>query len=929
MPAGRGRPGPAWCCGRRNAAALIGGAILVALVIPVFALNLGEPKSSVLAQTGPAHRTLAALEAGGVPSGILEPIDVLVRGRRRARGGGRAGQGQRRLHGRRADRPRLSPGGHDSGRGPALRRASTSSGGSTVAAVRSTAAHLPGVIGVGGSGPEQVDFVHAVYGSFPLMLALIGVATLLLLTRAFRSVVLAVKAVLFNLLSVAAAYGVMVLVWQQGHGSQAVWSIPATGSITVWVPIMVFAFLFGLSMDYEVFILSRIREEYDRTGSTDGAVVVGIGRTGRLVTSAALILFLAFLSLSTAPMTDLKVMATGLGAGILLDALVMRSLLVPSLVGVLGRWNWYLPGLAGPGPLRPGAGAPAHPCRPAVSSRRRAARRWAAGRRAASGGSRLQGIGPRSPAGYCVRHPAGRSGRALPVPAPARAGPVHRPPGAGPLPGPAPFALRCRAGGAPRGRREAGSRCGGARQAARRLGPPPQPPLCRPPPMDSPPAGGRGLTLQRSEPSPGNMRPMLDHVSIQCQDVAESAAFYDAVLAPLGGQRIMDFGEVIGYGVPPRPDFWIGAGPDWRRLPGITPGLRSCGPGGGASLLRGRDRPAARRCSTRRGSGLSTTPTITALSCGTPTATMSKRSVTSRRVTTESDGARRRKDRPLCPIRRGGSASPAGSDAPAGSTGDDPPAGFAAAAPAALLPGSPDAATRAARHNSGSAAISRSHSSRSRSRKAAWMLRPAVSRCTVARRSRRCSGPFHLPDALHLGERHPVGDPTDPTAGGDGVGAVAAPREDSGSEVATSSGPARRAGAMLRHRPGGSARAARPPAPWSRPAGRSGGPRRWNGSRGPPAACRRRRPPTGTSQTVAIAHGSIMRTPWTRPRGIVSAAVWKQPGSQPRARRAPRPRSGGSRCSSRRNTLATRPISAVAVTLKAGPDCRRRDRRPG
>ncbi len=121
------------------------------------------------------------------------------------------------------------------------------------------------------------------------------------------------------------------------------WSIPATGSITVWVPIMVFAFLFGLSMDYEVFILSRIREEYDLTGSTDRAVVTGIGRTGRLVTSAALILFLGFLAMSTASMVDLKVMATGLGAGILVDAVVIRSLLVPALVGVLGRWNWYLP----------------------------------------------------------------------------------------------------------------------------------------------------------------------------------------------------------------------------------------------------------------------------------------------------------------------------------------------------------------------------------------------------------------------------------------------------------------------------------------------------------------------------------------------------------------------------------------------------------
>jgi RND superfamily putative drug exporter len=202
---------------------------------------------------------------------------------------------------------------------------------------------MPGVIGVGGAGPGQVDFIHAVYGTLPLMLSLIGLATLLLLTRAFRSIVLAAKAVIFNMMSVAAAYGIMVFVWQEGHGSNALWSVPATGSITVWVPIMVFAFLFGLSMDYEVFILSRIREEYDRTGSTDGAVVTGIGRTGRLVTSAALILFLGFLSLSTAGMTDLKVMATGLGAGILLDAVVVRSLLVPALVGVLGKWNWYLP----------------------------------------------------------------------------------------------------------------------------------------------------------------------------------------------------------------------------------------------------------------------------------------------------------------------------------------------------------------------------------------------------------------------------------------------------------------------------------------------------------------------------------------------------------------------------------------------------------
>jgi RND superfamily putative drug exporter len=106
---------------------------------------------------------------------------------------------------------------------------------------------------------------------------------------------------------------------------------------------MVFAFLFGLSMDYEVFILARMREEYDATGSTDSAVVRGIGRTGRLVTSAALILFLAFVSMASGPETDVKVFATGLAAGILLDATVIRALLVPAIVSLFGRWNWYLP----------------------------------------------------------------------------------------------------------------------------------------------------------------------------------------------------------------------------------------------------------------------------------------------------------------------------------------------------------------------------------------------------------------------------------------------------------------------------------------------------------------------------------------------------------------------------------------------------------
>ncbi|MDQ5807587.1 MAG: MMPL family transporter, partial [Actinomycetota bacterium] len=196
---------------------------------------------------------------------------------------------------------------------------------------------------VGGSGPLNADFIDAVYGSFPLMIALISLLTFLLLARAFRSLLLPLKAIVLNVLSVGAAWGIMALVWQEGHGSDEIWGIAATGSITSWIPLIVFAFLYGLSMDYEVFILARMREEFDKTRDTDHAVIFGLARTGRLVTSAALILFLAFAALASGPETDVKILATGLAAGILIDATIIRALLVPAAVSLFGRWNWWLP----------------------------------------------------------------------------------------------------------------------------------------------------------------------------------------------------------------------------------------------------------------------------------------------------------------------------------------------------------------------------------------------------------------------------------------------------------------------------------------------------------------------------------------------------------------------------------------------------------
>ncbi len=175
------------------------------------------------------------------------------------------------------------------------------------------------------------------------MLLFVIVLTYLLLMRAFRSVLLPLKAVLLNLVSLGAAYGIIVFIFQKGNGSEAIWNVPATDSIISWIPLMIFAFLYGLSMDYEVFMLTRMREAYDETGDTRRAVSLGLARTGKLVTSAALVLMFAFFVLSTSPGTDIKQFGIGLAAGIIFDATVIRALLVPSIMRLMGRWNWWLP----------------------------------------------------------------------------------------------------------------------------------------------------------------------------------------------------------------------------------------------------------------------------------------------------------------------------------------------------------------------------------------------------------------------------------------------------------------------------------------------------------------------------------------------------------------------------------------------------------
>jgi RND superfamily putative drug exporter len=337
---------------RPLATAVVGIAIVIALLIPAFQLNPGEAEARDLPGAGNAVDGRKTLEAAGISDGVFKPYVVLAEN----------GVTQRKLDDLVATLDRtpgitqaVAPKGADWRRDgdAALVEALPSTDGASEEA-RGTIDNLQDNVlpaartggttyTLGGIAAEDRDFVHAVYGNFPYVLAFVVVLTFLLLARAFRSLLLPLKAVILNLISLGAAYGIVVFIFQQGHGSEAIWNVESTQAIIPWIPLMIFAFLFGLSMDYEVFMLTRIREAYDETGSTPQSIRLGLMRTGKLVTSAALVLMLAFFSMSTGPSVDIKQFGIGLAAGIIFDATVIRALLVPAIMSLMGRWNWWLP----------------------------------------------------------------------------------------------------------------------------------------------------------------------------------------------------------------------------------------------------------------------------------------------------------------------------------------------------------------------------------------------------------------------------------------------------------------------------------------------------------------------------------------------------------------------------------------------------------
>ncbi|NUR03746.1 MAG: MMPL family transporter [Streptomyces sp.] len=355
----------AWSVGvirHRVLAAVVGLGLLVGLAATAATINIAQPTTQAMASAGSYTDGLHVLEADGFPSGTLTAVPVYIPHAADAPAVVDSLAAVSSLHGAALAAGPNWPSTDGSALVVAIPRTEVGSshGGTALADIRAVAGH--GAL-AGGDGAQKIDETKATYGSFPLLFAVVALFTFLLLARGMRSLILPAKAVLLNMLSVAATYGVLVLVFQHGIGMRTLWGTSTYGAIDSLAPVLIFGFLFGVSMDYEVFILARVREGYERTRSTREGIIEGVSRTGRLVTSAALILFFALASLSTANDVTVREIAAGLAAGVVLDAVVVRMLLLPALVSLFGDWNWWLPDRARR-LLRLALPAPSHTPRP-------------------------------------------------------------------------------------------------------------------------------------------------------------------------------------------------------------------------------------------------------------------------------------------------------------------------------------------------------------------------------------------------------------------------------------------------------------------------------------------------------------------------------------------------------------------------------------
>ncbi len=337
---------------RRPAISLAAGVILlVALAVPVFGLNIGSAGISTLPDDLVSKQGYLALQRS-FPAASAEPAQIVIDGSVSSPEVHGAIEGlERRL----ADDPRFGPTSLQVNPAGDLGVVSVSLvgdalGDSAVAAVRDLRAeYVPAAFAgsgatvlVTGTTAENIDYFDVMSRWLPIVLVFVLGLSFVLLTLAFRSVVIAATTIALNLLSVSAAYGLLVLVFQEGVGSGLL-GFQQVDVIEAWVPLFLFAVLFGLSMDYQVFLLSRIRERYSQTRDTTDAISFGIGSTARIITGAALVIVAVFAGFAAGDLVMFQQMGFGVAIALLIDATLIRSVLVPAAMQLLGEWNWYLP----------------------------------------------------------------------------------------------------------------------------------------------------------------------------------------------------------------------------------------------------------------------------------------------------------------------------------------------------------------------------------------------------------------------------------------------------------------------------------------------------------------------------------------------------------------------------------------------------------
>jgi uncharacterized membrane protein YdfJ with MMPL/SSD domain len=327
-------------------------ALLLALASPIFGMHVGTSGVTALPDGFESKQGFAALKRD-FPKATSDPVEIVVSegaaqpAARRALNELRTSLAADTRFGGRGTIER-SPDGRVALLSVAVR--GDPSGDDAVAAVRdlrstvvpTAFANTQAEVLVGGTTSENIDYFDSVIGPAPWVIVLVLALTFVFLTVVFRSLVVAGTAVALNLLSVGAAYGLLVLVFQHGVGA-GLFGFNQVDTIEAWVPLFLFSVLFGLSMDYQVFLLSRIRERFDETGDTTDAVTFGVASTARIITGAALIIVAVFAGFASGQLIMFQQMGFGVAAALLIDATIIRSVVLPSAMRLLGDWNWYLP----------------------------------------------------------------------------------------------------------------------------------------------------------------------------------------------------------------------------------------------------------------------------------------------------------------------------------------------------------------------------------------------------------------------------------------------------------------------------------------------------------------------------------------------------------------------------------------------------------